>query len=217
MLRVYNYVGLGIALTAVVSLFVMQYQPLLNVVTSLPVFIVLAISWIALGFFSGRLILTGNTVMAQAAYWTYAILGGLVITPKVASFVLNGKADVVIMAFAITSVTFLSASLFGYVTKRDLSPIGSFALMFVIGAVVAMIFNAIFLGSSMFSLLISLAVVLFFSALTAYETQAIKESYFSGDDHTTVTGKAIFGALLLYGSFITLFIHILTILGILDD
>ena len=73
----------------------------------------------------------------------------------------------------------------------------------------------VFLQSTLFSLITSGAVVLLFSAITAWETQSIKEMYFAGDDESTARSKGIFGAFMLYGSFVTLFIHILNILGIM--
>jgi len=121
----------------------------------------------------------------------------------------------VFRAFLITAVTFGATSLAGYVTKRNLSGFGSFFMMASIGIIVAMLVNAFFVGSTMFSLLVSVAVVLLFAGVTAWETQQIKEQYVEGDLPVAARGKSIIGALQLYGSFVTLFVHILNILGIM--
>jgi FtsH-binding integral membrane protein len=84
-----------------------------------------------------------------------------------------------------------------------------------IGLILAILANAIFFQSAMFSLLTSVVVVLLFSAVTAYETQVIKEMYYEGDDTMVAKQKSIFGAFMLYGSFVTLFVNILNILGIM--
>jgi FtsH-binding integral membrane protein len=84
-----------------------------------------------------------------------------------------------------------------------------------IGIIIAMLVNVFFIQSTMMSLITSIVVVLLFAGITAYETQQIKEMYYEGDTPGVAKGKSIFGAFMLYGSFITLFIHILNILGIM--
>jgi hypothetical protein len=101
------------------------------------------------------------------------------------------------------------------VTKRDLSGLGGFFMMASIGLILAIIANAIFFHSTFMSLITSMIVVVVFAAVTAYETQMIKQMYVQGDSTGVAQGKAIFGAFMLYGAFITLFIHILNILGIM--
>ncbi|MEM7619194.1 MAG: Bax inhibitor-1/YccA family protein [Pseudomonadota bacterium] len=218
MLRVYNYMALGIAFTAVVTLVMLNSPALMQTIAMGPAKWVLFIAILGLGFFAPRLILTGNTMMAHAAFWTYAALWGTLISPMILAFIQGGKPELIFQALAITSATFAATSLFGYTTKKDLSAYGTFFMMATIGLIIAIVVN-IFLQSTLFSLITSFAVVLLFSAITAYETQEIKQSYYAGDDQNTATGKAIFGAFILYGSFITLFIHILNILGIMggDD
>jgi hypothetical protein len=88
-------------------------------------------------------------------------------------------------------------------------------MMATIGLLIAIVVNALFFASTFMSLVTSILVVLVFSAITAWETQQIKEMYVEGDAVGIAQGKAIFGAFMLYGSFITLFVHILNILGIM--
>ena len=121
----------------------------------------------------------------------------------------------VFQAFLITAITFGATSLAGYVTKRDLSGFSSFFMMASIGIIVAILINAFFVQSTMMSLITSIITVLLFAGITAYETQQIKEMYVEGDAPGIARGKSIFGAFMLYGSFITLFINILNILGIM--
>ncbi|MBI1385325.1 MAG: BAX inhibitor (BI)-1/YccA family protein [Rhizobiales bacterium] len=214
MLGVYNYMALGVAFAAVVSLAVMNSTEVLSILAS-PVRWVLLIALLALGWFSPRLILTGSTAMAHAAYWTYAGLWGLLIAPMLYFFMNAGGTDTIFKAFAITAATFAAVSLYGYTTKRDLSAFGTFFMMASIGLLIAIVVNAIFFQLEWFSLITSCLVVLLFSGITAYETQAIKEMYHAGDSRQAQTGKSIFGAFMLFGSFITIFIHMLNILGIM--
>lgn len=212
MLGVYNYMALGVAVTAIITLAVASNPAAMQAVDSLKWVFFIAI--LGMGFFAPRLIFSGNTALAHAAYWGYVALWGLAIAPMVYRY-LGVSPGLVIQAFGITAVTFGATSLAGYVTKRDLSGFGAFFMMASIGIIIAMLVNVFFLQSSMFSLLTSCVVVLLFAGITAYETQQIKEMYVEGDAAGVRTGKSIFGAFALYGSFITLFIHILNILGIM--
>ena len=100
-------------------------------------------------------------------------------------------------------------------TQKNLAPMGAFLSMATIGILIALLVNIFFVQSVGFELFLSVVVVLVFSALTAYETQMIKNMYMQADGHDVTTKKAIFGAFMLYGSFITLFIWILNILGMM--
>ena len=172
---------------------------------------------LGLGWFAPRLIMGGSTIVAHAAYWGYAALWGLLISPMVAYYMGINGGQLVIQALAITSVTFGASSLFGYVTKRDMTGLGGFFMMAAIGLIVAMLLNIFIFQSSMGSLVISMLVVLVFAGMTAYETQIIKNMYSQHDGNQVAQGKAIFGAFMLYGSFVTMFIHILNILGIMNS
>ena len=214
MLRVYNYMGLGVALTAVLALYLVNNVELMATIALGPMKWVLFAGVLGLGWFAPRLIMGGNAMMAHAAYWGYAALWGLLISPMIARYMGIDGGKLIVQALAITSVTFGSASLFGYVTKRDMSGMGGFFMMASIGILVAILLNVFIFQSTMFSLFTSIGVVVLFSGITAYETQMIKNMYSQHDSNGIAKGKAIFGAFMLYGSFITLFIHILNILGI---
>ena len=212
MLGVYNYMALGVAFTAIIALAVASSPAALATVYSLKW--VFFIGILGMGFFAPRMIFSGNTAMAHAAYWGYVALWGLGIAPMVAVY-LGIDSGIVVQAFLITAVTFGATSLLGYVTKRDLSGFGAFFMIASIGIIIAMLANVFFFQSTMMSLITSVIVVLLFAGVTAYETQQIKEMYYEGDAPGVAKGKSIFGAFMLYGSFITLFVHILNILGIM--
>jgi len=212
MLGVYNYMSLGVALTAIITLAVAASPAAMAAVSSL--YWVFFIAILGLGFFAPRMILSGNTALAQGVYWGYAALWGLAIAPMVAIY-LKIDPSLVFRAFLITAVTFGATSLAGYVTKRDLSGFGGFIMMASIGILIAMLVNAFFVQSTMMSLIVSIVTVLLFAGVTAWETQQIKEMYVEGDAPGVAKGKAIIGAFMLYGAFVTLFVHILNILGIM--
>lgn len=217
MLRVYNYMAMGVAGTALVTLALMNSPQLMVTLATGPMVWVLFAAILGLGFFAPRLIMTGNSVMAHGAFWLYAGLWGVIITPMVYQFFQVGAGNLVFRALAITAVTFGATSFYGYVTKKNMSAFGTFFTMATIGLLIAIVVNALIFQSSMMSLVTSCLVVLLFSAITAWETQMIKESYYAADDDGTQSRKAIFGAFMLYGSFITLFIHILNILGMMRE
>ncbi len=214
MLGVYNYMALGVALTAVVVMAVASNPAALAAVYSMKWLFFFAT--LGLGFFAPRLMFSNNAVTAHAAYWGYAGLWGLMIAPMVGHY-LAVDAAMVFRAFLITAVTFGATSLAGYVTKRDLSGFGSFFVIASIGIIIAMLVNALLVGSTMFSLITSIVTVLLFAGITAYETQQIKEMYVEGDMTGLARSKSIFGAYMLYGSFVTLFVHILNMLGIMSS
>jgi len=211
MLGVYNYMALGVALTAVITLAVAASPAAMATVYSLKW--VFFIALFAMAFVAPRMIFSGNTALAHAAYWGYAAVWGLAMAPMIGTY-LKIDPGIVFQAFLITAVTFGATSLAGYVTKRDLSGFGGFFMMASIGIIVAILINAFFVQSSMMSLIVSIVTVLLFAGVTAYETQMIKQMYVEGDAAGVAKGKSIFGAYMLYGSFVTLFINILNILGI---
>jgi FtsH-binding integral membrane protein len=115
-------------------------------------------------------------------------------------------------AFFITSAAFGALSLYGYTTKRDLSPIGSFLIMGLFGLVIASVVN-IFVQSSGFKFALSILSILIFSGLTAWDTQSIKEMYYESDGYEIATKKSVNGALRLYLDFINIFTALLQLTG----
>ncbi len=214
MLGVYNYMALAVAGTGIVSLAIAGNPDFINsfmksgVLRWLPFIGILGI-----GFIAPRVIFSGSKVAAHGLFWLYAALWGLAIAPMLYMFNQAGLAQEIYKAFFITAATFGATSLYGYTAKRDLSGMGTFLFMAAIGLVIAMVVNALIFQSTIMSLVTSGAVVVVFSAVTAYETQMIKEMYREGS--ASNDRASIFGAFALYGSFVTLFTHILNMLGIM--
>jgi hypothetical protein len=224
MLRVYNYMALGVAGTAVVTLLMMNNVALMRTVALGPGKWILFAALLGLGFFAHKIIYSGSTFVAHGAYWLYAALWGALISPMVFAFFTKGAGGLVFQAFALTAITFGACSLFGYVTKRDMTGWGGFLSMATIGLLIVSLVSFFFITdpgtSKTVSFIISALVVLVFSAVTAWETQQIKDMYVNaasyGGGENFVSRSAIFGAFMLYGSFVTLFTHILNLLGIMN-
>jgi FtsH-binding integral membrane protein len=209
MLRVYNYMAMGVALTGIVAYAVALNPALMQTIAIGPFKWVLFIGILALGWFSPRIMLSGSATMAQGAFWLYASLWGALIAPMI--YMYTGES--VARVFFITAAAFGGTSLYGYTTKKDLSTMGRFLAMSTIGILIAVLLNAFVFQSGGFHMILSIVVVLVFAGLTAYETQAIKEVYASSDGEELTSRKAIFGAFTLYGSFVTMFVWLLSIFG----
>jgi len=220
MLKVYNWMTLGLALTGAVAFAVISVPGLkeiffMEIRTASGLYTQLTIpGWIALFaplalvfFFSFRLHAM-KAATAQMVFWLYAGLMGLSLAPVVYVYTASSVATV----FFITAATFGAMSLWGYTTKRDLTGMGHFLMMGVIGILIAMVVN-LFLKSSGLQFAISILGVLIFTGLTAYDTQKIKEAYDVNDDGETMTKKGILGALNLYLDFINIFMFLLQLLG----
>ena len=201
MLRVYNYMSLGVAFTGAIAMVIAMNPALVQGVMSM--FWIFFIGILGLGFFAPRIMMSKSIGAAQICFWVYAAMWGALIGPMLYAY---AQIDpmIIAQAFFITAGTFAGVSLYGYVTKRDLSPFATFFMMASIGLVIAIVVNAFFLQSAGFSLLTSVLVVLLFF-------------YMESDGHDVATRKAIFGAFMLYGSFVTLFVHILNILGLMRN
>ena len=148
---------------------------------------------------------------AQTFFYVFAAVMGLSLSWIFVAFTGFSIAQV----FLVTSIAFAGLSLVGYTTKKDLSGMGTFLIMGVIGLIVASIIN-IFLGSPAIMFAISVLGVLIFAGLTAYDTQNIKNTYLQHAHHgdTEWLGKAaIMGALSLYLDFINMFMFLLQLLG----
>ena len=149
-----------------------------------------------------------STSSARTLFFVYAALVGL----SLSSIVLRYTPASITQTFFITAAAFGSLSLYGYTTKRDLTGIGSFLFMGLIGLLLAMVVN-LFLGSNALQFAISIIGVLIFAGLTAYDTQTIKVMYYEGDEAETRGRKVVMGALTLYLDFINMFIFLLQFLG----
>ncbi|MBQ9218321.1 MAG: Bax inhibitor-1/YccA family protein [Muribaculaceae bacterium] len=211
MFRVYGKMFLGLFVTAITSLLVLTNETLMALFFSSRItFFVLAFAELGLVFYLSARIDKLQASTATALFYLYAVLNGVTLTPIFAIYTGSSIA----LTFGITSVTFGAMCLYGYLTKQDLSKMGSILFMALIGLILCTIVN-LFLHSSAMDWIISLAGVAIFVGLTAWDTQSIKRMVEMADPGQT--GKiATLGALSLYLDFINLFIYLLRIFGSRD-
>lgn len=208
MLRIFNYMGAGLAITGLVAFMVSQSMGTMQVLFGTPLKWVIMLSPLAFIMVLSFGIHRMSAATAQLVFWAFAAVMGL----SMASIFLVFTGASIARVFFITAIMFGSVSLFGYTTKRDLSKMGTFLMMGLIGIVIASIVN-IFLGSSMMQFIISVAGVLIFTGLTAWDTQRLKEEYNEGYGHESLGKMAILGALSLYLNFINMFQFLLSLAG----
>jgi FtsH-binding integral membrane protein len=220
MIRVYNYMAAAVALTGVVSWLTFNAATTTDaagklVLTSFgqslysgPATIVLFLGTLGLVFAISWMIDRLSAGTALLMFMAYAALLGVMLS----SIFLVYTGASVTRVFFISAASFGALSLYGYTTQRDLSAMGSFLVMGLIGLMIAMLVN-LFLKSTGLDFVISAAGVLIFAGLTAWDTQKIKEMYDPMEDGTVVGRKAVMGALTLYLDFINLFLFMLRFLG----
>jgi uncharacterized protein len=219
MLRVYNYMASGVAITGVVAylvyaLSVEQTAGGLQLTAFGSFMFASAFKWVvifaplAMVFFISARINSMSLSTAQSSFWIFAALMGA----SISSIFLVYAGQSIARVFFITAASFGALSLWGYTTKKDLSGWGSFLFMGLIGIIIAMLVN-LFIASTALQFAISVIGVLVFAGLTAYDTQQIKEMYYVGDDGTVAGRKAVMGALRLYLDFINLFMMLLSLFG----
>ena len=212
MLRVYNYMGVGLVVTGLVAWFTSQWatssqanaellygSPLAWVIMLSPLAFVLVLS-----FGINKL----SVPAAQGVFWAFAAVMGL----SLSSIFLVYTGASIAKVFFTTAATFGAMSLYGYTTKRDLTGMGSFLFMGLIGLIIASVVN-IFMQSGMLEFIISAVGVLIFVGLTAYDTQKIKEGYSESHGADVLAKGAVMGALSLYLDFINLFLMLLRLFG----
>ncbi len=234
MLRVYNYMAAGVALTGLVAYVLFTYS-----VTSDPalaassggrilalhrgmyltsfgqLLYVSPLKWVImlapLGFvfFLSWRIYKMSVGAAQIAFWVFAAAMGA----SLSSIFLVYTGQSITQVFFVTAASFGALSLWGYTTKKDLSGWGSFLIMGLFGVIIAALVN-LFLQSSALQFAISVIGVLVFAGLTAYDTQRIKDTYYEVAGSMEATAKAaIMGALNLYLDFINMFVMLLQLFG----
>ena len=228
MLRIYNYMTIGLAITGFAALgvymgavtdqagaaakfgnayltqfgYAMYVSPLKWLFILAPLAMVFAIS-----FGINRL----KPATAQLMFWAFAALMGI----SLSSIFLVYTHTSIVRVFFITAASFGALSLYGYTTKRDMTGMGSFLMMGLFGIIIASIVN-IFVASSMLQFIVSVVGVLIFAGLTAYDTQRLKNDYIYGyasQGGDIAERAAITGALSLYLNFINLFTLLLQLLG----
>jgi len=219
MIRVYNYMTAGVALTGLVAWFTysaavvqtgagLQLTSFGHAIFASPLMWLLVLAPLGLVMVLSFGINRFSASTALSLFFVYAGLLGL----SLASIFLVYTHASITRVFFISAATFGAMSLYGYTTQRDLTGVGSFMFMGLIGIVIASLVN-MFLHSTGLDWAISVIGVLVFVGLTAYDTQNIKEMYSAMDDGTIAGRKAVMGALRLYLDFINLFLMLLRLFG----
>jgi len=222
MLKVYNYMTSGILLTGIVAMLLSKSPEVLSIFYNvvdmgggrLAIQGMTGLGWVAMlsplafilvmNFGMHRL----STGALQAIFWAFATCFGISLT----TILFQYTGESIARVFFITAASFGALSLYGYTTKKSLSGMGTFLMMGLFGVIIASVVN-MFLGSSMLQFIISVAGVLVFAGLTAYDTQRIKESYYMMSTGEAVAKGAIMGAVTLYLDFVNLFMMLLQLLG----
>ena len=215
MMRVYNFMSGGLCVTALVAYLIANTSLIrlfFNVNAVGQVMGMSALGWLALFapfvmvFAFGWVLMKGTAAPVQGVFWGFAAIMGASLAPIILMY--TGAS--VTRIFLITAAMFGGMSIYGYVTKRDLTAVGSFMIMGVWGIIIASIVN-LFLKSPGLYYAISFLSVIAFTVLTAYDTQKILQLYMEQDSSYTMTRQAISGALTLYMDFINIFIALLNL------
>jgi FtsH-binding integral membrane protein len=208
MLRIYNYMAIGLVLTGIVALVVGTTPALYVPIFSTPLKWVVMLAPLAFVLFFSFRIQSMSGAGAQMMFWAFCAVMGL----SLASVFLVFTGTSIARTFFIAATMFGATSVYGYTTKRDLANFGSFLMMGLIGVVIASVVN-IFLGSSALQFAISLIGIVVFVGLTAWDTQNIKEQYAENVDQESQQKMAVMGALSLYLNFVNIFQLLLNFTG----
>ena len=213
MLKVYNYMTLGLLVTAFVS-YGLAHSTLAALFFNVQAGTLSGLGWVAvllpfaLVFMMGSAVRTGNAAKALTLFVIFSAAFGVSMTTVFWAY--TGLS--ILRVFLITAGMFLTMSLYGYTTKRDLTKFGSFLMMGLFGIIIAMVVN-IFVRSAPLDFVVSVLGVLIFTGLTAFDTFKAREMYSESDSAEMSNAKAIFGALDLYMDFINLFLYMLRFFG----
>jgi hypothetical protein len=210
MRRVYAIMAAGLATTALTSMLVASSETAVRIIFGTPfLFLGLLGAELVMVFSFVRLLRTMSSIGAAVLFFTYAVTNGVTLS---CIFLLYTRSSIA-STFFVSAGTFGAMSAYGYVTKRDLTGVGNFAMMGLIGLIIASVVN-LFLGSPMVYWLTTFMGVIVFVALTAYDTQKIKQLNVIGNEGSDEDRKeAIHGALVLYLDFINLFLYLLRLFG----
>jgi FtsH-binding integral membrane protein len=206
--QVYMFMAFGLLLTGGAAYTVANVPAMMHLVFGTPLQWLVIFAPLGMVFFLSFRIHTLKYSTAQAVFWLYSALVGV----SLASIFLMYTGTSIARIFFITSSLFGAMSIYGYTTRKDLSGMGSFMFMGLIGVVIASLIN-IFLQSDAMQFMISIICVIVFTGLTAYDTQAIKLMYYEGDEAEVMGKKALMGALRLYLDFLNLFLAMLHLFG----
>jgi FtsH-binding integral membrane protein len=207
MLAVYSNMGIGLIITAIVGAAIGLDENLIKLFMGGPQAWIFMLAPLGLVWYISAKIDSMEPSTARSLFWVYSAIMGISLSTIFAVFTLGS----IVQVFLVTAATFGAMSIYGHTTRTDLTKLGSFLIMGLIGIIIASIAN-LFFQSNVASFAISVISVLVFTLLTAYDTQKLKEIYYhtQGDDQARA---GVMGALSLYLDFINIFIHLLNIMG----
>lgn len=211
LMEIYKYMTFALALTGIIAYLIASVEPINRIIFSTPLYFISMIAPFGIVIYLSLRLKYMSFNVARNWFWAYSALMGI----SMASIFLVYTNHSIAKVFLITASTFGAMSLYGYTTKRDLTGIGSFMFMGLIGIIIAGLVN-LFLHSPMVDFSISVIGVMIFIGLTAYDVQKLKDMYLSVENRVNndEIGKfAIYGALTLYLDFINLFINLLRLFG----
>ena len=204
MLGVYKQMAIALLITGLMSTMVVSSEAMTKLFLGTPLAYVVLFAPVALAIYMGVRFTKISVGAARNCLWLYAGLMGL----SLSSLFLIYTGESIARTFFVTASVFGAMSIYGYTTKRDLTGLGSFLIMGLVGIVIASLVN-LFFHSSAVSFIVSVLGVLIFTGLTAYDVQKIKQVYFEVCNDRSLSEKfAVYGALSLYMDFINLFIHL---------
>ena len=210
MTSIYNLMLGGLLVSAAVSAFSISSGLTAELKHGGILFWLVVLSPLALIFAMG--FKTRSIATLHTLYWAFTALEGMSISVILSHYTGGSIAT----AFVASAAGFAGCSLYGYTTKRDLGPIGAFAIFALIGLIALMILNAFF-PTPGFTLVVSLLGILLFAGLTAWDTQSLKDAYSATDDSNTLAYMVVMGALNLYLDFLNMFLFILRLTGVLSN
>jgi len=202
------YMAFGLLFTGGIAYTVANIPEMMQLIFGTPLRWVVIFAPLGLVFYLSYRIGSLKYSTAQALFWLYSGLLGV----SLASIFWAYTGESIARVFFISSSMFGVMSLYGYTTHKDLSGMGSFMFMGLIGIVIAGLIN-IFLQSDAMQFIISAIAVVVFTGLTAYDTQVIKVMYYEGDGEEVTGKKALIGALRLYLDFLNIFLALLQLMG----
>lgn len=208
MLGVFRNMGLGLVITGLVAAFIGDSPPLAALIFGTPLKWVAIFAPLAFVFFFSFRIDRMTTAGARMAFWAFSAVMGV----SLASVFLVFTGGSIAQAFFSAAVMFLGMTLWGYTTQRDLTKMGSFLIMGLIGILVASLIN-LFIGSSAMAMVVSILAVVIFTGLTAWDVQRIKSDYFHYAGTQVAAKMQVMGALSLYLNFVNLFQALLSLTG----
>ncbi|GHS92303.1 membrane protein [Alphaproteobacteria bacterium] len=208
MVKIFNYMALGLAVSGGVAYGASTSQALMKAIFNTPLMWVVLFAPLLFVLFLGPIASRLSAKAVLGSFVAYAATMGL----SLSSIFFVFAHDSIVSVFGVSAALFLSMSLYGHTTKRDLTSMGSFLSMGVFGLIIAMVIN-IFMKNSMLEFVLSFLAIGIFTGLTAYDVQRLRSVYSERHDSETLAQKAVFGALMLYLDFVNIFLHMLRLFG----